>query len=109
MPVGMCVMRTAESVVLTLWPPGPEDRNTSTLISFSGMSMWSVCSMSGMTSTAAKLVWRRPWLSNGLMRTSRCVPASTERLPKAYGTLTSKVADFRPASSAYEVSSTCVG
>ncbi|MGX1117951.1 hypothetical protein RKD37_003314 [Streptomyces ambofaciens] len=25
-PVGMCVMRTAESVVLTDWPPGPEDR-----------------------------------------------------------------------------------
>ena len=22
-PVGRCVMRTAESVVLTLWPPGP--------------------------------------------------------------------------------------
>ena len=26
MPVGMCVIRTAESVVLTLCPPGPEDR-----------------------------------------------------------------------------------
>ena len=26
MPVGMCVMRTAESVVLTLWPPGPVER-----------------------------------------------------------------------------------
>ena len=47
MPVGMCVMRTAESVVLTHWPPGPEERKTSTLISFSGMSMWSVCSISG--------------------------------------------------------------
>ena len=23
-PDGTCVMRTAESVVLTLWPPGPE-------------------------------------------------------------------------------------
>ena len=26
MPVGTWVMRTAESVVLTLWPPGPLDR-----------------------------------------------------------------------------------
>ena len=25
MPVGIWVMRTAESVVLTLWPPGPDD------------------------------------------------------------------------------------
>ena len=26
MPVGLCVIRTAESVVLTLCPPGPEER-----------------------------------------------------------------------------------
>ncbi|SLC91570.1 Uncharacterised protein [Mycobacteroides abscessus subsp. massiliense] len=26
MPVGMCVRRTAESVVFTDWPPGPLDR-----------------------------------------------------------------------------------
>ena len=26
MLVGMCVMRTAESVVLTCWPPAPEAR-----------------------------------------------------------------------------------
>ena len=32
--------------------------------------------------------------------TSRCVPAATDRLPKAYGTFTSNVADFSPASSA---------
>ena len=29
MPVGRWVIRTAESVVLTLWPPGPEERKTS--------------------------------------------------------------------------------
>ena len=28
-PVGTCVMRTAESVVLTDWPPGPVERYTS--------------------------------------------------------------------------------
>ena len=81
MPVGMCVMRTAESVVLTDWPPGPEERKTSIFSSPSGMSMESVLSMSGMTSTAAKEVWRRPWLSKGEIRTRRWVPASTERLP----------------------------
>ena len=31
-------MRTAESVVLTDWPPGPLERNTSTRMSFSGIS-----------------------------------------------------------------------
>ena len=95
--------------MLTDWPPGPLERKTSTLISFSGISTVSLDSMSGTTSTAAKLVWRRPWLSNGLIRTSRWVPPSTERLPYAYGTSTSKVADFSPASSAYEVSMTLVG
>ena len=39
MPVGRWVMRTAESVVLTLCPPGPEERNTSMRSSLSGMSM----------------------------------------------------------------------
>ena len=76
-------MRTAESVVLTLWPPGPLERKTSILSSFSGISTESSLSMSGMTSTAAKLVWRRPWLSNGLIRTRRWVPPSTERCPNA--------------------------
>ena len=80
-PVGRWVMRTAESVVFTDWPPGPEERNTSIFRSFSGISMWSVDSISGITSTAAKEVWRRPWLSKGLMRTRRWVPPSTERVP----------------------------
>ena len=29
MPVGRCVMRTAESVTLTCWPPAPLDRYVS--------------------------------------------------------------------------------
>ena len=80
-PVGRCVRRTAESVVLTDCPPGPEDRNTSTRRSASGMSMWSVVSTTGSTSTSAKDVWRRLWLSNGLIRTNRCVPCSTDSVP----------------------------
>ncbi len=47
MPVGRWVRRTAESVVLTPWPPGPEDRYTSTRSSDSSISMWSVCSTTG--------------------------------------------------------------
>ena len=81
MPVGRCVIRTAESVVLTLCPPGPDERKTSTRMSFSGISMWSVSSTTGSTSTPANEVWRRPWLSNGLIRTSRWVPCSTESVP----------------------------
>ena len=30
MPLGTCVMRTAESVVFTHWPPGPLARNACT-------------------------------------------------------------------------------
>jgi hypothetical protein len=69
-------------------------------MSFSGISTSCASSMSGMTSTAAKLVWRLPAAPNGLMRTRRCVPASTLSVPKAYGASISKVADLMPASSA---------
>ena len=37
MPVGRWVIRTAESVVLTLWPPGPDERKTSIRRSFSSI------------------------------------------------------------------------
>src|SRR5439155_1534136 len=47
MPVGRCVMRTAESAVLTPWPPGPEARKTSTRIS-SSRTLTSTSSTSGM-------------------------------------------------------------
>ncbi len=100
MPVGRWVSRTAESVVFTLCPPGPEDRNTSTRRSASGMSMWSVDSVTGSTSTPANEVWRRPWLSKGEIRTRRWVPCSTDSVPYAYGARTSKVVDLIPASSA---------
>ena len=53
------MIRTAESVVLTLWPPGPVERYTSTLSSFSSIST-STSSASGMTATVAVDVWTRP-------------------------------------------------
>ena len=82
MPVGMWVIRTAESVVLTPWPPGPRGaEHVDPHARSSGMSMWSPCSTTGTTSTPAKEVCRRPWLSNGEIRTSRCVPCSTDSVP----------------------------
>ena len=48
----MCVMRTAESVVLTLWPPGPLLLNTSILKSLSSI-LTSTSSASGKTATVA--------------------------------------------------------
>ena len=53
-------MRTAESVVLTLWPPGPDERLTSIRRSFSSSISISTSSASGMTMTVAVDVWIRP-------------------------------------------------
>src|SRR5437879_6552930 len=74
-PVGRWVMRTAESAVLPPWPPGPEDRKTSTRIS-SSRTLTSTSSTSGTTEADAKLVCRRREASNGEIRTSRCTPVS---------------------------------
>ena len=61
-PLGMWVIRTAESVVLTDSPPGPEDRNTSMVSRSFGSRLTSSASSagSGITSTPAAEVWIRP-------------------------------------------------
>ena len=59
-PVGRWVIRTAESVVLTDWPPGPDERLTSIRRSFSSSISISTSSASGMTTTVAVEVWIRP-------------------------------------------------
>ena len=68
-------MRTAESVVLTDCPPGPDDRNTSTWRSFGSIST-STSSASGRTATVADEVWTRPCDSVTGTRWTRCGPAS---------------------------------
>ena len=68
-------MRTAESVVLTLCPPGPDDRNTSMRRSFGSISM-STSSTSGSTRTPAAEVWIRPCDSVTGTRWTRCTPPS---------------------------------
>jgi len=74
-PVGRCVTRMAESVVFTLWPPGPEERYTS-MRSSSGLISTSTSSASGSTATVTAEVWMRPWASVTGTRCTRCVPDS---------------------------------
>ena len=74
-PVGLCVRRTAESAVLTDWPPAPEERKTShsmssSLISTSSSGIW------GVTSTSANEVSRVDFWAKGEMRTRRWTPFS---------------------------------
>src|ERR1700735_1893092 len=59
MPLGMCVMRTADSVLLTCWPPAPLERYTSVRRSAGLISMSMSSSISGEMNTEAKEVWRR--------------------------------------------------
>jgi hypothetical protein len=47
MPVGLCVMRTAESVLFTCWPPAPDARYVSMRRSAGLMSTSIVSSTSG--------------------------------------------------------------
>ena len=74
-PVGMCVIRTAEYVVLTLCPPAPEEQNVSIFRSLA--SIWtSTSSASGMTATVTVEVWIRPLASVAGTRWTRCTPLS---------------------------------
>jgi hypothetical protein len=69
-------MRTAESVVFTDWPPGPDERFTSILRSFSSSISISTSSASGITTTVAVEVWIRPLDSVAGMRWTRWTPPS---------------------------------
>ena len=68
-------MRTAEYVVLTHWPPGPEAQYVSMRRSVGSIWM-SISSASGSTATVAVEVWMRPWLSVLGMRWTRWTPLS---------------------------------
>ena len=74
-PVGICVKRTADIVVLTDCPPAPLDAKVSTRISFSLISI-SISSASGRTTTVAVEVWIRPLDSVVGTRWTRCAPLS---------------------------------
>ena len=72
-------MRTAESVVFTDWPPGPDERKTSIFRSFRSTSR-STSSASGITATVAVEVWMRPCDSVSGTRWTRCVPPSNLKI-----------------------------
>ena len=95
MPVGLWVMRTAESVVLTDWPPGPVERKTSTSRSFSSMCT-STSSASGSTATVATEVWMRPWLSVAGTRCTRCDPPSYLSRDQAPFPFTANTTSLKP-------------
>ena len=69
-------MRTAESVVFTDWPPGPDERLTSIRRSRSSSIWTSTSSASGITTTVAVEVWIRPLDSVAGMRWTRWTPPS---------------------------------
>ena len=82
-PVGACVIRTAESVTFTCCPPAPLERKVSIRRSLSSTSTSMSSGISGMTSTEAKEVWRLFPESKGDILTSLWTPFSALRKPKA--------------------------
>src|SRR5437899_11833759 len=75
MPVGECVMRTAEYGVLTDCPPGPEEQKVSTRMSLGSIAT-STSSASGSTATVTAEVWMRPCCSVAGTRCTRWTPLS---------------------------------
>ena len=95
MPVGLWMICTAESVVLTPWPPLPEARQT--LISnSSGLISMSTSSASGRTATVAVLVWMRPCASVAGTRWTRWTPLSYLRRLKTSFPVTPKIISLNP-------------
>src|SRR3984885_141436 len=94
-PVGRCVMRTAEYVVLTDCPPGPEEQNVSMRMSFSS-TLTSTSSASGSTATVMAEVCTRPCCSVAGTRCTRCTPLSYFRWLYTLLPLISAITSFNP-------------
>ena len=77
MPVGRCVMRTAESVLLTCWPPAPLARKVSIRRSAGFSTTSATSSASGSTATVHAVVWMRP-CALGLRHALHAMPARLE-------------------------------
>ena len=69
-------MRTAESVLLTCWPPAPDARNVSMRMSAGLIVMSAIGSASGITATVHADVWMRPCASVSGTRCTRWPPDS---------------------------------
>src|SRR5947209_10039753 len=94
-PVGMCVIRTAEYVVLTDWPPGPDEQKVSIRNSL-GSTFTSTSSASGSTATVIADVCTRPCCSVSGTRCTRCTPLSYLSLLYTLLPLTSAITSFSP-------------
>ena len=93
--MGKWVIRTAESVVLTLCPPGPVERKTSMRRSFALIWM-STSSASGSTATVTVEVWIRPLASVAGTRCTRWTPLSNLSRLYAPRPSTVQIASFIP-------------
>jgi hypothetical protein len=81
MPLGMCVMRTADSVLFTCWPPAPEAAvHVGLEVGRVDLDLDVVVDL-GRDEQRANEVWRRWSASNGDLRTSRCTPVSVLSQP----------------------------
>src|SRR3954453_14818219 len=80
-PVGICVSRTADSVLLTCWPPAPPERIVSTRTSDSAISILIELSTTGKIATLENEEGRGALESNGEISPSRCPPASVFSQP----------------------------
>ena len=107
MPVGMWVMRMAEEVLFTCWPPAPEERNTCISMS-AGFSWTSAVSISGRTATVAVEVWMRPPDSVSGTRWTRWTPLSYFRRDQAPSPSIVKEISFKPPNSVSLAESTSV-
>ena len=76
MPVGRWVIRTAESVVFTDCPPGPEERNTSIRRSFGSIVDVDVLGLGRDQDTRPPRCGSRPCDSVTGTRCTRCTPPS---------------------------------
>src|SRR5258708_36914939 len=80
-PVGMWVSLTADSVLLTCWPPAPPERMVSTRTSDSAISILMLLSTTGKIATDENERGLLALGSSGEIRTSRCTPASVFNQP----------------------------
>ena len=121
MPLGLCWICTAESVVFTPWPPGPEARQT-LITKSSGLISISTASASGNTATVTVLVCTRPCVSVAGTRCTRWTPLSnlsfrntswplipkmTSLNPPRSDVLASIGSTFQPCDSAYRMYMRC--
>src|ERR1700681_1219866 len=101
----MWVMRTAEYVVFTDCPPGPEEQKVSMRRSLASI-LTSTSSASGSTATVTAEVWTRPCCSVAGTRWTRWTPLSYFNWEKTRLPSMMAITSFRPPAEDSEDEST---